>query len=263
MSHAGRGRRLRVSWKRALVFDFLHFARQVPSFPCDRLCDLSAVAAARAAAPVRISWPVLLMRAYALLAIDEPVLRRTWLRWPWPHLYEHAESVAMLTISRRWEEEDCLCLARFPAPERETLASLQQTLDRYRQAPVEQAFRKQWQLARLPGLLRRTIWGLNQHLLGHSKARRFGTFGMSILASQGAYNRAHPTVLTTCLTIGPLDERQRALLTLIYDHRLLDGSPAARCLVRLEEILNVQIVAELQALASTVGEAGASKSAAA
>jgi hypothetical protein len=61
----------------------------------------------------------------------------------------------------------------------------------------------------------------------------------------------HPTFLTTSLTWTPLDERGRMTVTLLADHRLLDGVPVARALSALEETLNGPIRAELAALSGT------------
>ena len=46
----------------------------------------------------------------------------------------------------------------------------------------------------------------------------------------------------------PLDERGRSTVTLLADHRLLDGVPVARALGALEETLAGPIVAELGSL---------------
>jgi hypothetical protein len=73
---------------------------------------------------------------------------------------------------------------------------------------------------------------------------------MSSLAGQQALNRFHPTLLATSLTFGPLDERARALVTLVCDHRVLDGALAARALRALEEQMHGMIADELRALQS-------------
>src|SRR5947209_5871481 len=95
-----KGYRLRLPVRRRLVCDLLHFARQVPLFPLERRCALGQFAELRQGAPTRISWSVLFLKAYSLLAADYPVLRQALLRWPWAHLYQHPFSVAMLAVSR-------------------------------------------------------------------------------------------------------------------------------------------------------------------
>jgi hypothetical protein len=126
------------------------------------------------------------------------------------------------------------------------LLEIQAALDAYQRRPVEEAFRTQVQLSRLPTLLRRAIWWANLNLFPARRAKRLGTFGLSVLAGQGAYNRLHPSFLTTSLSYGPLDERGRMLVTLLYDHRVFDGALAAEALERLETTLCGEIAAELR-----------------
>jgi hypothetical protein len=71
---------------------------------------------------------------------------------------------------------------------------------------------------------------------------------MSTLAGQGALNRWHPSVLTSSLSWGPLDEAGRSLVTMIYDHRVMDGMAAARGLGELEKILHGAIATELETM---------------
>ena len=52
--------------------------------------------------------------------------------------------------------------------------------------------------------------------------------------------------MTTGLTFGPLDHDGRMKVTLVYDHRLMDGSFIADRLLDLEQQLNGAILAELR-----------------
>jgi hypothetical protein len=234
---------------RALVLDTLHFARQVPVFPVETTFDLAEVAALRAQSRRRVSWAVLFLKAFALVAREHAILRRACVRWPWPHLVEAPQSVAMLAINRQYQGEDRLCFGRFLAPENQPLGKLQRRLDRYASQPVEKAFEKQVTLSRLPGWLRRTLMGWTLHVAGRMRAVRVGTFSLSTLAGQGSLNRGHPTFLTTSLTYGPLDERGRTLVTLLCDHRVLDGVAAAAALADLQRVLCGDIAQELRSLA--------------
>jgi hypothetical protein len=60
----------------------------------------------------------------------------------------------------------------------------------------------------------------------------------------------HPTFLTTSLSYSPLDDAGRMTVTLLADHRLLDGVPVARALAALEQALTGEIAAELESLAA-------------
>ncbi|HEY2759883.1 MAG TPA: hypothetical protein VGI75_04050, partial [Pirellulales bacterium] len=78
--------------------------------------------------------------------------------------------------------------------------------------------------------------------------RRLGTFTMSTLAGEGVVNRMHQTFLTTSLTYGPLDDNGKALVTLLCDHRVVDGIVAARALTDLEAALHGPIATELKTM---------------
>jgi hypothetical protein len=238
-------RRKRLPRSRRLVCDLLHFAQHVPLFPLERSCFLGELADLRQRCLLKVSWPVLFLKAYGLLALDYPVLRQAFLRWPWPHLYEHPCSVAMLAINRTDRHGDRLYWGRFRQPERQPLGKLQLTLEKYKTGQPKAVFARQIRISRAPTLLRRLglWWTLN--VSGVSRARRVGTFGLSTLASTGAVNRYHPTCLTTSLTYGPLDSSGQALVTILYDHRVVDGNCIAHALCDLEAILRGPIAHEL------------------
>ncbi len=245
-------RRVRLSRNRALVGDVVHFAQSIPRFAVDRLMPLGELAAIRSQAGRRISWPALFLKAYSLVAADCRPLRQAFLRWPWRHLVEMPHSVGMLAINRRDEQldEDRLCWGRFIAPESHPLAALQEALERYQREPIGEVFRRQVRHSQFPTFARRLFWWLNLNFAVTNRARRLGTFSLSTLAGEGAWNRSHPTIHTTSLTYGPLDDRQQMLVTLICDHRVLDGALAARTLTSLEAALRGPIAGELASLSA-------------
>jgi hypothetical protein len=242
------GGRQPVPTNRRLVLDLLHFARQLPMYPLERTFDLRVVADARERTSPKVSWAVLFLKAYGLLSANKPQLRQTYLRWPWPYVYEHPRSIGMLSVNRRDGDAQRICWARFAEPERQSLAQLQGKLDAYKREPIAKMYRRQLCLSRFPTPLRRLALWMSLNLSGDRRSRRLGTFGMSTLASYGAVNRYYPSCLTTNITYGPIDEQGRALVTVVYDHRLIDGAPLAEALAELEAILQGPIVRELAEL---------------
>lgn len=243
-------RRLALGSARALVGDIAELARQVPVFPVERWLRLSALEQVRQSVCPRISWAILFLKAYAVVALRHPPLRRGWVGWPWPHLVEWPFSVGTLAIHRQWADQSIVCWARFWRPEDRSLPELQGHLRWYQSQPVESAFRQQMRFARFPRPLRRLIWWWNLHVAPSKRARRLGTFSISSLAGQGAFNRGHPSLLTSSLAYGPLDEQGRMAVTLLCDHRVLDGMLAAQALADLEEVLCGAILKELAGLAA-------------
>lgn len=241
-----RPRRLTISRSRRLTMDVLHYNRKVPTCAHDRKFDLGRLAELRLQSSQRISWPVLFIKAFATVAQKHPVLRQSYVNWPWPHLIEHPHSVAMLATQRAHRGEPWLFWSRFVQPEQQSLVQLQQLLDRYQTAPVEKVFLQQWRLSGLPTFLRRCFWWWTLNFAGARRAKRVGTFFLTTLAGKGVEIQDPPAFLTSNLTYGPLDESGCCRVTLSYDHRLMDGATVADCLIELEATLNQEILREME-----------------
>jgi hypothetical protein len=135
------------------------------------------------------------------------------------------------------------------------LAEIQTQLDDYKHGQIEKTFRRQMRISRFPTPLRRLAWWMSLNLSAVRRARRIGTFGLSTVASLGAVNRFHPTCTTSSLSYGPLTSAGRTLVTIVYDHRMIDGAPLARALAELEAILQGPIADELAGLKRRVSAA--------
>ncbi|NDC64782.1 MAG: hypothetical protein EBZ59_12565, partial [Planctomycetia bacterium] len=159
-------------------------------------------------------------------------------------------SVATLAINRRVDGEDRLLWVRLTAPDALPLPAIQRFVDDCGTKPIEEVARRQLQLEMVPGPLRRTILHWNMNSASPKRATRIGTFSLSTLAGFGATNRFHPTICTTSLSYAPIDPEGRCLVTLIADHRVLDGAAAARALAALEETLAGRLCDELSTLAA-------------
>lgn len=238
----------RVPRSRAVVGDVLYFARAIPTYTHSRECDLSSVRDARAAASTKIAWPILFLRAFALVAEKSPVLRQALIPWPWRHIYQHPESVGTLPVHRHHEEEEWLLFAPFRSPESRTLADLQERLVAVTTQPVDRVMRTQYRCTFVPLLLRRLfIWSWIQWG-GAKRARRVGTFGVTTISGRGAVIDQPPGIMTATLTYGPVADEGKARVILTYDHRLMDGWYVADILRQIEETLNTVIADELRAL---------------
>ncbi|HZZ29014.1 MAG TPA: hypothetical protein VFE46_13525 [Pirellulales bacterium] len=242
---------LAISINRRLVLDGLWFARRVPLFPIERTFDLSEITLLRKSARQRISWAAIFVKAYALAAQQQRALRQAYVRCPWPHLVEETHSTAMVVVNRQYLGEDRICWGALAMPENYSLVRLQHSLNAYQTEPVEHIFRRQVLLSKMPMLLRRFLYWWNMNFGGSKRARRLGTFTMSTLAGQGVLNRMHQTFLSSSLTYGPLDDNGHAVVTLLCDHRVVDGIVASRAMRDLEAALHGPIVDELKTLQSS------------
>jgi hypothetical protein len=248
------GRRFGIPVSRRLTWDLLYFHQDVPLCGHDRIMQLGPVAEARRQCGVRVSWPALFIKAFAIVARDIPELRQTWYRWPWAHLYQHPCSVAALTVQRYIDGVPWLFWGKINRPEDLSLEKIQQTITLCGKDEAPQVFAGQYQLAHLPLLLRRLIWWVNLNVATRKRAKRLGTFFLSTLGSHGAEIQIPPSVHTGCLTFGPLDEANCSRVTLAYDHRVMDGVLVADVLRQLEVTLNTVLVQELKAVSQSTAE---------
>lgn len=254
----------RLDTQRLLVDDIVRLSRRIPIFPVERVMRLGGVEEVRRKSPVRVGWAALFLKAYALVARDRPALR-SWFVPPRvpllgrPRWATSPVSVASLALSRPRGGEtpapdlaldpDAIWWARIREPDALPLPDLQAEITRAAGAPVAEVFPRQIELHLLPRLLRRIVLRWNLRSATAKRALRLGTFSLSTLAGEGCSNRGHPTFLTTSLSYEPLDEAGRMRVTLLADHRLIDGVPAARALQALEATLRGEILRELVTLA--------------
>jgi hypothetical protein len=241
------GRSLSLSPFRQLVVDLLHFSKQVPAVTADRRMDLSALIATRRASASRPSWAVLFTKAYSLVCRDYPPLRRSYLKFPWPRLYEHPHNVVALNVERRLPTEDIVVFCLIRSPENRSLEELDALVRRHKEGPVEElrAYQRAVGVSRIPWPLRRWFWWAALNVFGRRRCHNFGTFSLSSVASQGAGLLHLYPVLTSALHYGLFDEQGRIEVRVTWDHRVTDGATIARALVDLEAVLNREIVREL------------------
>jgi hypothetical protein len=244
-----RGRSIPLSLPRRWIGDLLHFASKVPTVPVARRIDVRAVADARAQLERRPSWAAIFTRAYGLVASEVPELRRYYLSMPWPHLYEFPYSIASVAIERDWNGENAVFFAHLRSPETQTIDSIDRLLRDYKERPVKDfgLFRRALQIAKYPRWLRRFVWWYGLNVQGHKRAKRLGTFGVSVYSGLGSESLHPLSPLTTTLNWGVI-ENGSVTVRVIYDHRVMDGGTIARAQGRLEEVMNHEIVEEMKSL---------------
>ncbi len=239
-----------LSLPRQLICDYLHFARQIPSVPVQRRMKLEAVVAARAATGLRPSWCALFTKAYGFVTAARPPLRRAYMSFPRPHLYEHPINVTSVAIERKFGDEDAVFFAPIRQPETLSLADIDLRLRRFKEQPLETIgdYRRILLMNRFPRPLRRMLMWIGLNVWGRKRAAFMGTSGITVYAGLGA-SSLHPlSLLTTTLNYGVIEPDGSVDVRIIYDHRVLDGATVARALAELENVLTHEILAELRYL---------------
>jgi hypothetical protein len=236
-----------LSRSRIIAADLAGLAHQIPSVPIEIRMDLSAVSAARAASSLQPSWDALYLKAYGFVCAAEPQLRRAYLTFPRPHLYEHPIAVMSVPVERRLGDEEVVLHGTVSEPDKESLADLEARLRRLADDPLELVapIRRALRIAGWPRLIRRMAWWTALNVSGRRRARALGTCAV---VPHGTFGHAM-TPLTTTLSHGPVEKGGYATVRLTFDPRVFDGPVAARALADVERVLNHQIVAELRYLA--------------
>lgn len=243
-----RGRPRTISLPRRLICDLMHASMGVPFVSLSRSLDIRPLLEARAKAAAAAGWAAMFVKAFALVARDEPILRTVYAKWPWPRLYELPKSVALVAIARVEAGEECVLPQRIAAPEAMSLAEVDAEIRRAKTAPIDEVpmFRKIMRATRLPLPLRRLSWAIGLNF-GRQHGNWFGSFAVSSVAAHGG-GELHPiTPGPFIVSYGVVDPDQTIQVVIRWDHRVTDAAPIARVLTRLEQVLNTEIAAELRA----------------
>jgi len=245
------GHRMPIPLPRRWIADLLHAGRRVPTVTVERDVNVSAVAAARRQLANPPAWMLLFAKAYAQVAARRPELRRAYLPFPWPHLFQADESVATVAVEREYMGEPAVFFAHIRHPDRQPLRQLVTHLNRWRTHPIEniRSFSRLIRYSKYPWPMRRMAWWYAVNASRRCRLRVLGTFGVSVTASEGATALNLISPLTTTVNYGLFRADHTLPVRVHFDHRVMDGAPVARALADLEETLNTDIVQELRQMA--------------
>ncbi len=132
-----RGTNRKISLPRRFIADLMHASMGVPFVSLSRTLDIRQLIEARARAVERPGWAAIFVKAFALVARDEPVLRTLYVKLPWPHFFELPRSVAMVAIARVEDGQDCILPEKVPAPEERSLTDIDAQIRHAKDAPLD------------------------------------------------------------------------------------------------------------------------------
>jgi len=245
------GHRMPLPLPRRWIADIMHAGRAVPIVTAERVMDVSAVHHARKQLLEPPPWVLLFTKAYAIVAARRPELRRAYMPFPVPHLFQANESVASIALEREYKGEPAVFFGHMRCPENLPLWQMHRYLNRWINHPLEniRTFQRLIRYTKLPRPIRRMTWWYAASISKKWRMRIFGTFGVSVTAADGAAALNLISPLTTSVNYGVFNADHTLPVRVHFDHRVLDGAPVARALVDLEETMNNEIVAELNAMA--------------
>jgi hypothetical protein len=244
-----RGTNRKISVPRRFIIDLMRASMRVPFVSLSRRIEIGRLIEARAQASQRPGWAAIFVKAFALVARDEPVLRTLYVRLPWPHFFEMPRSVAMVAVARVEDGEDCVLPEKVAAADDRPLAEIDAQIRRARETPLRDiaSFRKIMMATRLPLPLRRLsrMIGLN---VGRMYANTFGSFGVTSVAAFGPGELQALSPGPFLLSYGVARADRTIDVILRWDHRVTDAAFMASTLTRLEQVLNTEIAAEVNGI---------------
>ncbi|WP_213738585.1 acyltransferase [Bradyrhizobium sp. dw_411] len=243
-----RGTVRKISLPRRFLADLMHASISVPFVSLRRTLHIRQLIEAREMMAQPPGFAAIFVKAFCLVAKEEPVLRTLYAKWPWPHFYELPRSVAAVAIARVEDGEDCVLPQKVTAAEELPLTEVDALIRHAKDAPVNEvpAFRKILMTTRFPLPLRRLIWLIGTNF-GRQHANYFGNVAVTSVAAYGAGELHALSPGPYILSYGVVGSDQGIDVVIRWDHRVTDAALIAKALTRLEQVLNTEIAAELRA----------------
>src|SRR5437867_1480680 len=195
-----------LSKARRAVVAMLRYAHKIPTIPVARPINVSPLAQARRQQGSPPSWSAIFIRAYGIVCSRYPHLRRAWISWPYPRLYEHPHCVCAMVVEREWEGEKVILKGLIRTPEHTPLDQISKILRRFQEADVwsVSSFRSSLRFGAVPRWLQDLLMWHKLDVSGKHRAKYIGTFGFSNYGMLGAES-LHPVgPTTTVMTLSPI-----------------------------------------------------------
>jgi hypothetical protein len=242
-----RGTVRKISTPRRFIIDLMRASAGVPFVSLSRPLNVRQLVEARAASARPPGWAAIFVKAFCLVAKDEPVLRTLYAKWPWPHFYELPRSIAMVAIARVEDGEECVLPERLARADELPLTEIDAQIRRAKDAPIEEipAFRRILKATRLPMPLRRLLWAVALNI-GRLHANNFGSVTVTSVAAYGGGQLHAISPGPFVLSYDRVAADQTIDVVIRWDHRVSDAALIAKVLTRLEQVLNSEIAVELR-----------------
>ena len=197
---------------------------------------------------IRVTATAFLLKAIAIAQRAHPDTRTAML--PFGRTVVFNKIVAGFTVERFIESQPTLFFGAIEQPDTKSISEISEELRSHAEADVEDvtAMDLQHRFTHMPWLLRQLILWVG---LRHPELRLKclgATFGLSSLGKFGIRAMIPPCVSTSTFGVGSIEKRpivrdgqievrKMMTLTLNFDHRIIDGAPAARFLNDVQKLL--------------------------
>lgn len=240
------GHSIPLSLPRRWIGDLAAFSRNVPIVVVEKSLNVKALWEARRKVADPPGWCALVTRSFGLVSARQPELRRSYLGFPFPRLYEHPQSVAAIVVGRDFLGEPAVFLGLIQGPESIPLPDVQARVRQLKEGPVTDigSYRRLIRTTKLPRPARRLLWWYGLCVSGKQKSTIFGTFSVNSVRTMGIRMMQFLSPITTSLYYDSPDGEGKMKIQMVFDHRVFDAATAGRALGELEKVLNDEMAGE-------------------
>lgn len=234
------------------IYHFVNFARLAPTVYIDTEVEMTRVIHRRRqyqAAGLRISYISFLIKTIAEVVARHPeanaVVRPGFI----PKIAYYEQITAKFTIDKQMNGERIVLSGLIPQADKQSIEQIQQIIEYYRQHEIDELS----ELANIRKLQKLPTWigHLGYRLAMRKLANRPATQGTFTISSLGhrPIQSFHPlTSSTLCFGVGAIEHKPAVFqerleirpfmkLSLVFDHRALDGALAADILGEIKQEL--------------------------
>ncbi|MBX9687661.1 MAG: 2-oxo acid dehydrogenase subunit E2 [Candidatus Obscuribacterales bacterium] len=220
---------------------------------------------------IRVTATAFLLKAIAIAQRAHPDTRTAML--PFGRTVVFNNIVAGFTVERFIGSQPTLFFGAIEEPDTKSIADISEELRAHAEADLENVWhmKLQHRFTWMPWFLRRLILWVGLRNPGVRLKCLGATFGLSSLGKFGLQAMIPPCVSTSTFGVGTIEKRpvvrdgqievrKMMTLTLNFDHRIIDGAPAARFMADVQKLLEggleKYLQEELHELAARMKESG-------
>ncbi|MBK7748772.1 MAG: 2-oxo acid dehydrogenase subunit E2 [Candidatus Obscuribacter sp.] len=196
----------------------------------------------------KVTITAFLLKAIGIAQRAHPESRTALL--PWGRTVTFNNIVAGFTVERVIGKHPAVFFGAIANPDTKTVEEIANELRNYAEAKIETVPRldEQHKFNKTPGWFRQFVLWAGMHFPKVRLKFMPATFGLSSLGKFGMTGLIPPCVTTSTIGVGEVEERAvvrdgrieiRPMVTIIlnFDHRLMDGAPAARFMSDVKKLL--------------------------
>jgi pyruvate/2-oxoglutarate dehydrogenase complex dihydrolipoamide acyltransferase (E2) component len=197
---------------------------------------------------LKVTVTAFLLKAIAIAQRSHPESRTAAL--PWGKTVTFSDIVAGFTVERYIGNQPAVFFGAIEHPDTKSLIEISSELQQYAEAKMNDVrqLSLQSRFNKFPGWLRQSILWAGKRYPKVRLLFQGATFGLSSIGKWGMSGLIPPCVATSTFGVGQIEDKAvvrdgqiviRPMMTIIlnFDHRIIDGGPAARFMTDVKRLL--------------------------